>query len=315
MKAVVVEPNAPAHLALDDVDSPKAGNSEALVRVKAVSLNRGEVRGAQHASSGHRPGWDLAGIVEQAAADGSGPKAGARVVGFVPGGAWAELVVVPTHTLAELPDGISFAQAATLPVAGLTALYGLEKGGGLLDRPVLITGASGGVGNFAIQLARLAGARVIAQVRRAERVAATRAAGADEVVVSEDGLAAAQFGPYHLIVDGVGGPLLSNVISMLARGGTCVAYGVTATGQFTFDLGRFFRTGGTCLYGFILFYEVLSQPASGGLRRLAELVAASKVRPYIEVEAGWDEIGQVAQRLLDRDFAGKAVLHVNTDPS
>jgi NADPH2:quinone reductase len=313
MKAVVVEPNAPAHLALENVEPPKTGPADALVRVMAISLNHGDVYGAQYSSPGHRPGWDLAGIVEQSAADGSGAKAGARVVGFVPSGAWAELVAVPTKALAELPEGVSFAQAATLPVAGHTALYCLEKAGGLLDKEVLITGASGGVGNFAIQLAQLAGARVIGQVRRADRVTAAREAGADEVVVSEDGMGAAQFGPYDLIVDGVGGPLLSNALGMLARGGKCVVYGSAVARQLTFDLVQFFFTGGASLYGFILFYEVLGNPASDGLQRLADLVAAGKVRPYIGVEVGWDEIGHVAQRLLDRDFAGKAVLHVNTD--
>ena len=93
------------------------------------------------ASTGWRPGWDLAGTVELEAEDGSGPRTGRRVVGLLPSGAWAEVVAVPTHSLAELPDTVSFAQAATLPVAGLTALYGLEQGGGLLGQRVLITGA------------------------------------------------------------------------------------------------------------------------------------------------------------------------------
>ena len=75
---------------------------------------------------------------------------GARVVGLLPSGAWAELVAVPTNSLAELPESVSFELAATLPVAGLTALYALETGGGLIGRSVLVTGASGGAGNFGI---------------------------------------------------------------------------------------------------------------------------------------------------------------------
>jgi NADPH:quinone reductase len=315
MKAIVVDPNATAHLALGNVEPPHLAAAEALVRVAAISLNRGEVRGAQSAPAGYRPGWDLAGIVEQAAADGSGPKAGARVVGFKANGAWAELANVATNALAEIPAEVSLAQAATLPVAGLTALYALDKGGGLLGKSVLITGASGGVGNFAVQLARQAGARVIAQLRSQSRAAAALAAGAHEVVVSEDGLSAAQFGPYHLIIDGVGGQLLGNVINLLDRGGTCVTYGTSAGTQLAFDLRHFFLTGGLSLYGFILFYEVLSQPASQGLSRLAHLVAAGRLSPYIEVEAGWEQIGPVAQRLLERDYAGKAVLHITDWPT
>ena len=89
MRAVVVDPDSPANLALAEVERPRPEPSEALVRVEAVSLNRGEVRRAESAEPGFRPGWDLAGTVERAAADGSGPPEGARVVGFLPSGAWA----------------------------------------------------------------------------------------------------------------------------------------------------------------------------------------------------------------------------------
>jgi NADPH:quinone reductase len=310
VKAVIVDPSAPARLAIGAVDAPAPLPSEALVRVKAISLNRGEVRGAQNAAPGARPGWDLAGVVEQPAADGSGPKTGARVVGFLPIKAWAELAAVSTNSLSELPESVTFAQASALPVAGLTALYGLDKGGALLGKRVLITGASGGVGNFAVQLARLAGARVVAQVRRAERADAIRAAGALEVVVSEDGATLDKSGPYDLILDGAGGPVLANAIRCLAKNSTCVLYGSTAATELTFDLRHFFLTGGASLYGFILFHEVLAHPASVGLRRLADLVAAGVLTPAIEVEADWAQIGVMAQRLLDRDFAGKAVLSV-----
>jgi NADPH:quinone reductase-like Zn-dependent oxidoreductase len=168
-RAVVVDPEVPGRLVIRPVPERVPDRGEAVVRVRAISLNRGEVRHSGVAAAGWRPGWDLAGEVERAAADGSGPRPGARVVGLLPEGAWAERVAVPVHALAELPDPVTLSQAATFPVAGLTVLHALAKGGPLLGRRVLVTGATGGVGDFAVQLARLGGAHVTASARRADQ--------------------------------------------------------------------------------------------------------------------------------------------------
>ena len=234
IKAVVVDPGAPNRLALADVEEPYPTPSEALVRVAAVSLNRGEVRRVESNEPGFRPGWDLAGTVERAAVDGSGPPEGSRVVGFLPSGAWAELVAVPTDSVAALPEGVSFEEASTLPVAGLTALYALEEGGNLLG----------------------------------------------------------------------------NALSMLVPGGTCVSFGASASAEVEFDTRTFYLTGGARLYGFILFHEVRARPASGGLGRLARMVADGRLKPRIEVQAPWTEVGEIARRLIERGYTGKAVLRV-----
>ena len=307
-RAVVVDPAAPGRLVIASVPDPTPDRGEAIVRVRAISLNRGEVRRAGMAAAGWRPGWDLAGEVERAAADGSGPRVGARVVGVLGEGAWAERVTVPTHALAELPDKVTFSQAATLPVAGLTALYALAKGGLLLDRRVLITGATGGVGDFAVQLARLAGAHVTATARRADQVAALRALGAHEVTVGEEIAASPK---YDLILDSVGGRTLGTALAALERGGTCVNFGVSATSEVTFDVRNFFVAGRTTLYGFYLFAELGEQPAGVGLRRLASLVAAGQLTPHISVERPWKDIAQIAQDLMARRYPGKAVLTVD----
>jgi NADPH:quinone reductase-like Zn-dependent oxidoreductase len=145
IRTVVVDPSILERLVIREVDRPIALPNEVIVQVACFSLNRGEVRRSQNAAAGWRPGWDFAGTIETAAQDYSEFPVGTRVVGFLPEGAWAEQVAVPTHAIAALPDSVSFTAAATLPVAGLTALFSLERGGLLLDRSVLITGASGGI--------------------------------------------------------------------------------------------------------------------------------------------------------------------------
>ena len=92
--------------------------------------------------------------------------------------------------------------------------------------------------------------------------------------------------------------------------GTAVTYGRTVGPTVEFDLAAFYSTGGVQLYGLWLFHELLREPASIGLARLVRLVATGRLRPYISLEANWSDVGEVAQRLLDRSFSGKAVLLV-----
>jgi NADPH:quinone reductase-like Zn-dependent oxidoreductase len=306
-RAVVVDPESPARLVLRAVPDPTPDRSEAVIRVRAISLNRGEVRRSTMAAAGWRPGWDLAGHVERAAADGSGLQVGARVVGLLSEGAWAERVAVPTHALAELPEKVTFSQAATFPVAGLTALHALGKNGPLLGRRVLVTGATGGVGDFAVQLARLGGAHVTATARRADQVPGLRQLGAHEVTVGDEIPPSPK---YDLVVESVGGRTLGTALAALQRGGVCVTLGVSAAADVTFDARTFFATGRSVLYGLYLFTELGVEPASIGLRRLADLVAAGQLTPHISVERPWAEIAQVAGDLIARKYPGKAVLTV-----
>ncbi len=311
IKAIVVDPHAPGRLTLADVEPSIPESSQALVRVAAFSLNRGEVRNAQTAQPGVRPGWDLAGTVEKQAADGSGPREGARVVGMVRSGAWAELVAVPTRALAELPAEVTFEQAATLPVAGLTALWVVQKGGALLGQKTLVTGASGGVGHMLIQLLRLSGAHVVGLIRQPQHEPIVRESGAHEVVASDDGLAAQRSGPYAFIADAVGGHVLANCLGMLAPDGLCVTYGIGSSAEAPLNTPSFYRIGGASLYGFYVFHEMQKNSAANGLSRLAQMVADDQLHLHIEVTEPWTEIGPVAQRLMDRGFSGKAVLRVS----
>ena len=310
IRAALVDPNVNGKLALGSVEAPTPRPDEALVRVHAVSLNRGECNRAQNSPAGTLLGWDFAGVIEQAAANGAGPKVGERIVGVINPGAWAELVAAPAANLAVLPDNVSFQQAATLPVAGLTALYALDRAPGITGRNVLVTGASGGVGNFAIQIAKHGGAAVTGLVRQERHAQSARDAGADHVVADETGETAREFAPYHVILDSVGGPVLANTISMLSPFGNMIVYGVSMGGQITLDSTLFLRTRGT-ISGLAVFTELNRETAGVGLGRLARMVSEGAIKPLISVEAPWDQIGDVTRGLLDRSYPGKAVLTVS----
>src|SRR3954454_13620115 len=233
MRAVVYDPQAPANLRLTEVQEPVAAESEVLIDVRATALNFGEVHWIDRMRKpGEVPGWDAAVVVIQPAADGSGPEVGSRVVGFDGAGGWAQQRAVPTENLAVLPDSVDFGQAAALPVAGVTALQALRALGPVVGRRVLITGASGGVGRFAVQLAARAGAHVIAAVGSAARGEGVTALGAAEVVVGLGDVTEPVFG----VLDNVGGPLLAEAFSLLDDGGSAQSIGMASGQPTTIDL-------------------------------------------------------------------------------
>jgi len=305
MRAVVSDETTPGRLRIGEVPRPTPGARECLVRVQATSLNRGEVKTALAAPSGWRPGWDWAGVVEEAAVDGSGSPVGARVVGLAPFGAWSEFVAAPITMLAQIPDGVGLDLAATLPVAALTARAALTKAPRRAGRRVLVTGASGGVGVFAIQLAALAEDRVTAAIRNPNHETLVRRLGASDVLIGEtfaDG-----DGPFDLVVESVGGETLGAALGRLAPGGACVVLGASAGAVTTFDVSKF-RVGGTSLYGLVMQWEFQSEPPGVGLAALLDLLRQGKLEAIIERRAPMTDIAAVAQDLMDRRFVGKAVL-------
>lgn len=286
---------------------PEPRADEALVEMRATSLNRGEVRGLARREEGTVPGWDVAGVVARQAADG-GPPEGARVVGIIgAAGAWAERVAVPVSQLAELPDEVSFTDAGTLPVAGVTALRTLALGGMLIGKRVLVTGASGGVGRFAIQLAHRAGAHVTGVIGSPERGEGLEALGADELVVgfSADGP------EFDHILEAAGGASLAAALQRVASGGSIATYGNSSSEETSFDVSNFYgRASGARLYAFMVFDEVRrAQSGTRDLRALADLVAAGELRTEVSLEASWADPDAAVQALTDRKVAGKAVLH------
>src|SRR5436305_8902468 len=235
MLAVVNTPSGPEPVAIRDVPEPEPKPNEALVAVQAFSLNRGELRLFQARPEGWRPGQDIAGTVLRAAADGSGPLAGTRVVGLCDWHGWAERAAVPSHRMAVIADSVSFAAAAALPVAGLTALRTLRHGAPLLGKRVLITGAAGGVGNLAVQLAARSGARITAVVGTPERARVLDGLGAAEIITRIEEAS----GRFALILESAGGPSLTAAIERVEAKGTIVVYGNSSGATTEIDFRQF----------------------------------------------------------------------------
>jgi NADPH2:quinone reductase len=307
MLAFVNTPSAPTPVTLREVAEPKSAPDKALLEVHAFSLNRGELALLAGRPEGWRPGQDVAGVIVQAAADGSGPAVGTRVVALVDGAGWSQRVAAPTARMAALPDNISFASAATLPVAGLTALRTVRLGGSLLGRRALITGAAGGVGRFAVQLAALAGAQVTAVVSRPERAVGLSERGAAAVVTN---IREAE-GEFDLILESVGGSSLAGAISKVAPGGTIVVFGNSSREETPISFSNFAGHAGARLIAFFIYES--GTPASMGadLSILVSLVAAEKLVPEIGLEESWHQLYQAKEALRSRNVNGKAVFHVD----
>ena len=311
MKALVASRTADGHVDLVDVPEPEPAADQTLVDVAAASLNRGEVRALQSAEDGWRPGWDVAGVVARRAADGSGPAEGTRVVGLSGGGAWAERVAVATSMLCHIPDATSFEDAATLPVAGLTARRALELT--VIDgKGVAVTGASGGVGRFAVQLAAQSGATVTAVVGTAEKGKDLEALGAADVVV---GALPPDGEPLALVLESVGGESLAAALSRVAPEGVVVTFGNSSGQPTTFDASTLFRKSGASLYGFVLFPELKrSGTAVTDLGYLANLVAMGHLDTGIDRVTAFDDLAAVRSLIddfLGRKINGKAILRVS----
>ncbi|KAB2383695.1 zinc-binding dehydrogenase [Actinomadura montaniterrae] len=274
-----------------------------MMEVSHASLNHGDLNDAR---SGRVPpgavlGSDAAGVVTQAAADGTGPAVGTRVVAMAPG-AFAERVAVDVTALAPVPASVDLAVAAALPVAGLAALRSLRAAGLSREKRVLVTGASGGVGLFAVQLATHAGAYVIASVGSAARAEGPARAGASEVLIGLEGLSMSP----DIVIDSVGGPQLVQAWDKLAPGGSLQSVGWTSGEPAVFPP---YATVGPAKS----LNSFLNQGEFGGdLATLIQLVTEGA----LTVEIGWrgslEQVAEAAKALRERRVSGKAILAIGS---
>ncbi|MGW0938745.1 zinc-binding dehydrogenase [Streptomyces sp. NPDC002666] len=283
-----------------EVAQPVPEPGEALIKVEAFAPNRGETFLLEHPRPGALPGKDIAGLVVQAAADGSGPGIGARVVGHPAQGGWAEYAAVPTHSLAVLPDSIDSARAAALPLAGITALRLLRTAGSPAGRRVLLTGASGGVGHYVTELALGAGAELTAVTATPERGERLTQLGAH--VVHEVGSAQ---GPFDVVLESTGGSALPLALSKVRPGGTLVWFGQASRTPVTLD---FFDLLGGPERVTIQHFHYADAPYGSDLATLVRLVEQDRLHPEIDRVTDWARTADTLVDLRERRIRGKAVL-------
>ncbi|MCX4747922.1 zinc-binding dehydrogenase [Kitasatospora sp. NBC_01287] len=295
---------------LAEVAEPVQQSDQALIKVEAYSVNRGETFVLERPPVGWRPGKDVAGLVVQAAPDGSGPAVGCRVVAHPPALGWAEYVAVPTTALAPIPDHLTAATAAALPLAGLTALRLLRAAarhtGHLAGRRILLTGASGGVGHYVTELAAAAGARLTAVSASAERGARLLELGADQVVPT---VAAAE-GPFDLVLESTGGANLPLALDRLAPRGLLLWFGQASRQPVTLDF--FSILNGPVSATIQQFsYADVDGPDGPDLATLVRLTADGQLHPELGTVRDWTRTAEVLDELRERRIRGNAVLTVS----
>ncbi|MFC7986716.1 zinc-binding dehydrogenase [Streptomyces sp. NPDC057336] len=300
MQRLIPTGEAARPVAFAETPQPVPAPAEVLIKVEAFAPNRGETFLLEQPRPELLPGKDIAGLVVQAAADGSGPGIGTRVVGHPAQGGWAEYAAVPTHSLAVLPDSVDSARAAALPLAGITALRLLSTAGSPAGRRVLLTGASGGVGHYVAELAVGAGAELTAVTATPARGARLSELGAD--VVHE---VAAARGPFDVVLESTGGPDLAIALSKVRPGGTLVWFGQASRTPVCLD---FFQLLGGPERVTIQHFHYAGAPYGSDLAALVRLVEQGRLHPEIDRVADWGKTAETLVDLRERRIRGKAVL-------
>ena len=325
MKAIVYRAyGSPDVLALEEVEKPAVKDGDVLVRVHAAAVNPFDwhlLRGQPYivrATSGWRkpkrniPGIDVAGVVEAVGRDVTLVKPGDEVYGEK-SRACAEYVCGPEKLFVPKPANLTFEQAAAIPVAGVTALQALrEKGRVQAGQKVLINGASGGVGTFAVQLAREFGAEVTG-VCSTPNVELVRSLGADHVIDYTKENFTRGRERYDLIIDNAGNHSLLSLRRALTPAGTMVVVGAPK-GNWVAPIARILGAQLLSRLGDRKFVGLLTDIARDDLLYFTGLIEAGKVTPVIDRRYALSEVPEAIRYLETMRARGKVVVTVSTPP-
>ena len=322
MRAIIHERfgSPPEVLQVHDVEKPAPGAHEVLVRVKAAAVAKGDWLMTNSVPYIARPmfgirrpkrriaGLEFAGVVEQTGpgADGVGP--GDPVFGWVDGGALAEFVIVPETQMTAKPVSISFEQAAAIPMSGLAGYEAVAAAGDVAGKQVLITGASGGVGSFAVQVAKAAGAEVtgVASGRNRDFVLGL---GADHFIdytteeITEGGRR------YDVVIDIAGNRSVSQLRRALTPKGAAVLVGGEG-GNVTMGYGRTIRAVLVSPFISQQLTGLMSKPSRRNLEALAALIDSGDLTPQVGATYPLERAGDAVESVGAGRSHGKTVVTV-----
>jgi NADPH:quinone reductase-like Zn-dependent oxidoreductase len=324
MKAIVQDEYGSADvLRFEDIEKPAVGENDVLVRVRAAGsgpdvwhLMTGKPYMARPAIGFRRPkvrvrGWDVAGVVEAVGSAVTGFKPGDEVMGFASSGSFAEFAVVPMNKLAMKPTSLSFEEAGAVPIAGTTGFRAVTEAADVKPgQKVLIVGAAGGVGSFAVQFAKALGAEVTG-VASTSKLDLVRSIGADDVIdyTRQDFTAGAR--RWDVIIDTAGRRPLSQLRRALTPQGTLVIVGGDGGGNWT---GGFFR--GVLRAPFVSKFVgqkmigLATKERAEDLRAVSELIDSGKVKPVIDRTYPLIEAPDAVRYLAEGHPRGKIVITV-----
>ena len=320
MRAVVYRRyGGPEVLRLSEIPRPEPRAGKVLVRVRAAGLDRGtwhlmagEPRAARlavgfRAPRNPVPGIDFAGEVVELGAGVAGFSVGDRVLG-VAVGSFAEYVLADVRKLVHLPEGIAWEPAAALPTSGVTALQALRKAGPVGQHTrMLVTGASGGVGSFLVQLAKLRGAHVSAECS-AHKAGFVASLGADVVLDRATGGAFARGAAYDVVIDVAGNPSISTLRRVLASKGCAVIVGAEVPGPSLIGMNRQMRAVVVSPFLRQSLSMLVSVNKRQDLAELVELMVQGKLESRVDSALGLGEARRAMELLVAGAVCGKVVL-------
>jgi NADPH2:quinone reductase len=324
MKAALCKSlDGPQGLVIETLPEPTAKAGQAIVRVEAVGLNFADTlitRGKYQFKPDlpFSPGAEVAGVVESVAGANSGISPGRRVMAYVNWGGAAEKIAVDTQALIPLPDAVSTAVASGLSVTYGTAMHGLKDRGRVKPGDtVVVTGAAGGAGQAAVEIAKLMGARVIAVASSPEKCAIAKAAGADDAItfpgsdLKTEVRGLTNGNGADVIYDCIGGEVSEPLVRALAWQGRFLVVGF-ASGEIPKIPLNLLMLRGAEMAGVFWGETVRRDPAGhrANMLRLLDWVAAGRLTPRIQATYPLEDIVEALGILDRREATGKIVLTI-----